>query len=111
MSAEKGVQLLIVEDDPALQKQIKWSLDQFESVTADDRESALVQLRRHAPAVVTMDLGLPPNADDSTEGFLLLEQIVSLAPEVLCFVPMKRVSVVVGIAPVAARLPTSWPST
>ncbi|MCM3563245.1 PEP-CTERM-box response regulator transcription factor [Hydrogenophaga intermedia] len=80
MSAEKGVQLLIVEDDPALQKQIKWSLDQFESVTADDRESALVQLRRHAPAVVTMDLGLPPNADDSTEGFLLLEQIVSLAP-------------------------------
>ena len=77
MSAEKGVQLLIVEDDPALQKQIKWSLDQFESVTADDRESALVQLRRHAPAVVTMDLGLPPNADDSTEGFLLLEQIVS----------------------------------
>jgi two-component system, NtrC family, response regulator len=37
--------LLIVEDDLALQKQIKWSLDRFESVTASDRESALVQQR------------------------------------------------------------------
>ena len=55
--------LLIVEDDPALQKQIKWSLDRFESVTADDRVSALAQFRRHSPAVVTMDLGLPPDAD------------------------------------------------
>ena len=55
--------LLIVEDDLALQKQIKWSLDRFESVTASDRESALLQLRRHQSAVVTMDLGLPPDAD------------------------------------------------
>ncbi|MCC7150386.1 MAG: AAA family ATPase, partial [Rubrivivax sp.] len=44
--------LLIVEDDLALQKQIKWSLDKFESVTASDRESALAAYRRHRPAVV-----------------------------------------------------------
>lgn len=81
MSADKGPQLLIVEDDLALQKQIKWSLDQFASATADDRESALTQLRRHAPAVVTMDLGLPPDADGTDEGFKLLEQIVSSAPD------------------------------
>ena len=43
--------LLIVEDDLALQKQIKWSLDRFESVTASDRETALVQLRRFNPSV------------------------------------------------------------
>ena len=81
MSADKGPQLLIVEDDLALQKQIKWSLDQFASVTADDRESALVQVRRHAPAVVTMDLGLPPDADGTEEGFRLLEQMIVAAPD------------------------------
>ncbi len=82
MSSQKGPQLLIVEDDPALQKQIKWSLDQFESVTASDRESALNQLRQHLPAVVTMDLGLPPDADGVSEGFKLLEQMLAVLPEV-----------------------------
>jgi two-component system NtrC family response regulator len=82
MSSQKGPQLLIVEDDLALQKQIKWSLDQFESVTADEREGALNQLRQHAPAVVTMDLGLPPDADGVTEGFKLLSQMLAAAPEV-----------------------------
>ena len=74
--------LLIVEDDLALQKQIKWSLDRFESVTASDRESALVQFRRHQPAVVTMDLGLPPDPDSVSEGFRLLEQMLELDPNV-----------------------------
>ena len=78
MSAEKMRALLIVEDDPALQKQIKLSLDRFESVLAQDRESALVQMRRHAPPVVTMDLGLPPDADSVGEGFKLLEQILAV---------------------------------
>ena len=81
MTTEKMRSLLIVEDDLALQKQIKWSLDQFEAVTAHDRESALVQLRRHSPAVVTMDLGLPPDADSVSEGFKLLEQILAAAPD------------------------------
>ncbi|MDF0677979.1 MAG: hypothetical protein P0107_02505 [Nitrosomonas sp.] len=35
---------------------------------ASDRESALAQVRRHEPAVVTMDLGLPPDPDGATEG-------------------------------------------
>ena len=81
MTVEKARALLIVEDDLALQKQIKWSLDRFESVTANDRESALVQVRRHAPAVVTMDLGLPPDADSVSEGFRLLEQILAADPD------------------------------
>jgi two-component system, NtrC family, response regulator len=73
--------LLIVEDDPALQKQIRWAFDQYETLPAEDRESALVQLRRHAPPVVTMDLGLPPEPDSPTEGFKLLEQILVAAPD------------------------------
>lgn len=82
MSAQAKPLLLIVEDDLALQKQIKWSLDQYESATAHDRESALLQFRRHAPAVVTMDLGLPPDADSVSEGFRLLEQMLDLNPDV-----------------------------
>ena len=74
--------LLIVEDDLALQKQIKWSLDRFEVVTASDRESALVQFRRHQPAVVTMDLGLPPDPDSTSEGFKLLGQLLDLDPNI-----------------------------
>jgi len=82
MSTEKSRALLIVEDDLALQKQIKWSLDRFESFTAHDRESALVQMRRCNPAVVTMDLGLPPDADAVSEGFRLLEQMLAADPDV-----------------------------
>lgn len=82
MTTEKTRTLLIVEDDLALQKQIKWSLDRFDSVTAYDRESALVQLRKNVPAVVTMDLGLPPDADSVSEGFRLLEQIMMFDPDI-----------------------------
>ena len=78
MNGDTARSLLIVEDDLALQKQIKWSMDRFESVVANDRESALAQMRRHAPAVVTMDLGLPPDADSVSEGFRLLEQILAI---------------------------------
>ncbi len=81
MTTEKSRTLLIVEDDPALQKQIRWAFDQYETVVADDRDSALNQIRRHSPAVVTMDLGLPPDADSVTEGFRLLEQILATAPD------------------------------
>ena len=81
MNTEKPRALLIVEDDPALQKQLRWSFDQFETLTAGDRESALTQVHRHNPAVVTMDLGLPPDADSVSEGFRLLEQILAVAPD------------------------------
>ena len=81
MSAEKLRPLLIVEDDPALQKQIRWAFDNYEALTADDRESALALVRRHQPPVVTMDLGLPPDPDSVSEGFKLLEQILAIAPQ------------------------------
>ena len=29
--------LLIVEDDPALQKQMRWAFDAYETIVADDR--------------------------------------------------------------------------
>src|SRR5438067_9218063 len=73
--------LLIVEDDLALQKQMQWAFDQYETIVATDRESAITQLRRYEPAVVTMDLGLPPTPDVAAEGLRLLEEIHALAPD------------------------------
>ncbi len=78
---DKQRTLLIVEDDPALQKQMRWAFDGFETVVADAFDSAITQLRRHEPAVVTMDLGLPPEPDDVTEGFRLLQEMLALAPD------------------------------
>ncbi|MEK6662401.1 MAG: PEP-CTERM-box response regulator transcription factor [Pseudomonadota bacterium] len=72
--------LLLVEDDLGLQKQLKWSFDDLEVVIAGDREAALAAVRRYEPPVVTLDLGLPPDADGATEGLATLEQILALAP-------------------------------
>jgi len=80
MADQRSPSLLIVEDDLALQRQLKWSLDRFESLTAADAASALLQFRRTPTPVVTMDLGLPPDQDGTTEGFRLLEQLLEVDP-------------------------------
>lgn len=73
--------LLIVEDDPGLQSQMRWCFsDNIEVTVASDRESALTSLRRFEPQVVTLDLGLPPDPGGAAEGFALLEDITRLSP-------------------------------
>ncbi|MDQ6618491.1 MAG: PEP-CTERM-box response regulator transcription factor [Pseudomonadota bacterium] len=79
--SERGRSLLIVEDDPALQKQMRWAFDSYETVLASDRESALQQVRRHSPPVSTMDLGLPPHPDSPIEGLTLLQEMLVEAPD------------------------------
>ncbi len=78
--SDKPAKILLVEDDVGLQKQIKWSLDDYEVLVAADREAALVQIRRFEPAVVLLDLGLPPDPDGATEGLAALQQILQLSP-------------------------------
>jgi two-component system NtrC family response regulator len=73
--------LLVVEDDPGLQDQLRWCFDRYEVVIAGSRVSAMEQLRRHQPPVVTLDLGLPPDADGISEGLATLEEIVAASPE------------------------------
>lgn len=73
--------LLIVEDDPGLQAQLKWAYEDFEVIIAGDRESALTALRSEEPAVVTLDLGLPPDPDGVSEGFAVLDAIMELKPD------------------------------
>jgi len=72
--------ILIVEDDPGLQKALRWAFNDFEVVTAEDRKSAIAQLRRHEPQVVTLDLGLPPDPGGASEGLATLQELLSLAP-------------------------------
>ena len=80
MSDERPT-LLMVEDDRGLQKQMRWSFDQYDVVFAEDRDSAIAALRRCEPAVMTLDLGLPPHPDTTDEGFRILEEVLSLAPD------------------------------
>jgi two-component system NtrC family response regulator len=78
---EQRRSLLVVEDDPALQLQMKWAFDGYEVAVASDRDEAVAQLRRVEPAVVTLDLGLPPETEGVGEGFRTLEKILELAPD------------------------------
>ena len=73
--------LLIVEDDPGLQAQLKWAYPDFDVTIAGDRASALAALRAEEPAVVTLDLGLPPDADGTSEGFATLDEIIAIKPD------------------------------
>nr|WP_202387273.1 PEP-CTERM-box response regulator transcription factor [Qipengyuania pelagi] len=73
--------MLIVEDDAGLQAQLKWAYEAFEVIQATDREAALAALRAEAPAVVTLDLGLPPDPDGTSEGFAVLDAIMALKPD------------------------------
>jgi len=72
--------LLIVEDDPGLQSQMRWCFEETEVFVASDRESALSILRREEPQVITLDLGLPPDPGGSSEGFQALQDILRLSP-------------------------------
>ena len=73
--------LLIVEDDEGLQRQLRWAYDDYEVLVASDRDAAINLVRSTEPAVVTLDLGLPPDPDGVSEGFAALENILTLKPE------------------------------
>ena len=72
--------LLVVEDDRGLQSQLRWAFDGYEVLIAEDQESALSQIRRAEPPVVTLDLGLPPDPANASVGLETLSSILALAP-------------------------------
>ena len=80
MTANKP-KLLVVEDDEGLQAQLKWAYEDFDVTIAGDFDSAIAALRAETPAVVTLDLGLPPDPDGTTEGFRVLDEIMALKPD------------------------------
>ena len=72
--------LLVVEDNPGIQKQLKWSFEGYQVYLADDRETAISQLKKHDIPVVTLDLGLPPDPANASEGLAALQEMLKLAP-------------------------------
>lgn len=72
--------ILVVDDDPGMQSQLKWSLEDYDVVTAGDRAEALDAVRRHDMPVVTLDLGLPPDPANASEGLKALSEIMRIAP-------------------------------
>jgi two-component system NtrC family response regulator len=76
----EGRKLLIVEDDPGLLNQLKWCFEGYDVFTAEDRESAVSELRRNEPTVVLQDLGLPPEPEGVEEGLKTLQDVLKLAP-------------------------------
>lgn len=71
---------MIVEDDLGLLSQLKWCFEAYDVVTAEDRSSAINELRRHEPTVVLQDLGLPPNPEGVDEGLATLQELLKLSP-------------------------------
>ncbi len=72
--------LLDIEDGPGLQTQLKWCFVGYEVLIAGDRTTALSELEKHRPPVVTLDLGLPPDTDGTSEGFQTLEDVLTRSP-------------------------------
>lgn len=72
--------LLVVEDDIGIQKQLRWAFEGFDVHVVDNRNDALDYVKEHAPAIVTLDLGLPPDADGASEGLATLEGILQIEP-------------------------------
>lgn len=73
--------LLVVEDDRGLQRQLRWAYDDYEVLCASTRTEAIDLLRAEEPAVVTLDLGLPPDPDGVSEGFAALAEILAMKPD------------------------------
>jgi two-component system NtrC family response regulator len=79
--ADKRAKLLIVEDDEGLQRQLRWAYEDYDVIIAGTRAAAIDALRSEEPAVVTLDLGLPPDPDGTSEGFATLAEILALKPD------------------------------
>jgi two-component system NtrC family response regulator len=73
--------VLVVEDQEGLRTQLRWGLaTHFEVVPVDSSEAALQALKAGHFDASTLDLGLPPDPDGSTEGLRLLEEFLAADP-------------------------------
>ncbi len=71
--------LVIVEDNHEIRSQLRWALlKEYEVFVAGDRVEALSLIKKHAPKVITLDLGLPPDETGCEEGFRCLDDIFQI---------------------------------
>jgi two-component system NtrC family response regulator len=78
--AERQAQILLVEDDEGLRRQMQWALEPYQTVPAGTAAEALRQFASNIPIVI-LDLGLPPDRDGATEGLKVLNAILNRTPE------------------------------
>jgi two-component system NtrC family response regulator len=72
-------QLLIIDDDEEIRTQMKWALSaDYEVSVAADRSTGLQIFGDQRPAVVLLDLGLPPNPNAPEEGLAALSEMLSI---------------------------------
>jgi two-component system NtrC family response regulator len=70
--------LLVVDDEEAIRNQMRWALtDEYDVLLAEDRASALEQVKQARPDAVLLDLGLPPAPRDATEGLQALAELLA----------------------------------
>ncbi|PKN83699.1 MAG: sigma-54-dependent Fis family transcriptional regulator [Deltaproteobacteria bacterium HGW-Deltaproteobacteria-1] len=56
---------------------MKWALTaDYDVYLAEDRPSAIALINKEQPAVITLDLGLPPNPAGVEEGFAVLDHVL-----------------------------------
>ena len=73
--------LLLVEDSQEIREQMKWGLKNHYAIfEADSRENAVEILQREKMVLVTLDLGLPPDGNGTSEGLNALEQVIGVNP-------------------------------
>ncbi len=70
--------LLIVDDSEDIRKQLKWGFStEYTVLSSGDGKEALALFLKHRPKVVVLDLGLPPHAEGTDEGFRCLQEMLS----------------------------------
>ena len=73
--------VLIVDDQEGIRTQLRWGLsDRFDVSVAAGSEEARQVVQKGPFDAVTLDLGLPPDPDGPTEGFRLLEELLTHDP-------------------------------
>ncbi len=98
---ENDRKLLIVEDDASLLDEYKQCFDDYGVSTASDRDHAIAELRRHEPAVVLLDLDLPPKTQDMEGGLAALADVLKLAPHTKVIVLIDNVEQEIALEAVA----------
>ncbi len=93
--------LLIIEDDPGLQKQMRWCVEGMDVHVAGNLREAEKILRKEEPQVITLDLGLPPDPGGTTAGLDCLSLIQHLLPASKVIVITGREEQEVAMAAVA----------
>ena len=74
--------MLIVEDNEEIRRQLRWAFSDegYAVMQAENAEEAIAIQRKEQPQVVTLDLGLPPDAGGSTEGYRCLNALLEADP-------------------------------